>query len=70
MPPRKTTIATFLLYLLFLLLLAELALRLQQKIGPFYKLEFNDISLSGFSDTLNHKNPPEKPLNRPLIGLP
>lgn len=58
MSSRRTKILIFLLYLAFLLLLAELALRLQQKLGPFYRLEFNEISLSCLSDTLNHKNPP------------
>ncbi len=44
------------IFLCFVLL--EILLRIQQKIGPFYDLEFKQIiTLGGSSDILNHVNP-------------
>ena len=54
--PRYT--ASILLYGVIVLVSAEAALRLQQKLGPIYDLEMAtrlDESLDSYSDTLNHR---------------
>lgn len=54
--PRYT--ASLLLYGVIALVSAEAALRLQQKLGPFYDLEMAtrpDESRDSYSDTLNHR---------------
>lgn len=69
----KIKIAKFILYLFFLLVVAELTLRLQQKLGPVYRLEFTDIHLNYVSDTLNHRNPPGEVTGKPrgyFLGYP
>ena len=44
-------------YVLFLFLVAEGTLRLQQKLGPLSDLEFRHVSLEELSPTLNHVPP-------------
>lgn len=41
--------------MLYLLLLVELVLRVQQWVGPIYDLEFNGIDIKTLSDVINHQ---------------
>lgn len=58
MASRPVRIVIFALYLALILALIEAALRLQQRLGPFIRLEFGEVSLDAVSQTLNHRNPP------------
>ena len=51
--PRSVGLCSFLV--LALLLSLEGMLRLQQRLGPLYDLEFKPISLEKLSDVLNHR---------------
>ncbi len=53
---RKRIFLVIYIFLFFILL--EILLRMQQKLGPIYDLEFNQI-INGYelSDILNHRNP-------------
>jgi hypothetical protein len=48
------------------LLLIEIALRMQQYFGPIYDLQFDDVTLDGLSDVVNHK--PLRKNTRKLSG--
>ncbi|OGW74935.1 MAG: hypothetical protein A2Z72_07360 [Omnitrophica bacterium RBG_13_46_9] len=57
----KTKIRNIALYTLFLLIISEVFLRLQQKIDqPIYDLEMRNVTTDILSDTLNHKPAPGK----------
>jgi len=58
LPHRKRSLGLKLLFLVvFTLVLLEIMLRVQQKMGPFYDLEMVDVTLTSLSDDFNHSPP-------------
>src|SRR5262245_51356441 len=47
---------TVLIYVIFLAIIVEITLRIQQYIGPIEDLEMQNVSMEWQSDVLNHKH--------------
>src|SRR4051812_38503585 len=56
----RSALGQFLLVMVLCFASAEIALRLQQAIGPFYDLEAANVDLDWYSETLNHKPKPKE----------
>jgi lysophospholipase L1-like esterase len=52
---KKKEIIHWAVLIICLLAFFEIALRVQQYIGPIYDLKFEDITMEGLSDVVNHK---------------
>lgn len=52
---KQKTIFSWTIVIVVTLFLLEMALRIQQRFGPIYDLKFEQVSLDGISDVVNHK---------------